>query len=379
MELSRQRRRTGVLEGSSHVCPVCQGAGRVRSVESSALKLLRAIDEEADGGNGDMVEARAPTDVALYVLNEKREALARIEDSRRVRVRVVGVTGLLSGEFELQSSGERSAEAAAEIARENARRAAEDAAQESAENSQVVDEDEEDSESEVEEARSEDGAPREEGATPAERAEGDGRRRRRRGRRGGRRREEGTPVHADGAHAEGGPMELQEPTEAMPEASGEAEDADAGGDVEAKAAPSPAEGGERTGRRRRRRRGGRGGRGGEREQHAPQTGESDGASALENYGDVTPASVGVEDDVEPEPEAPAYAALASFDPEPRPAPVAEPVHEPALEPTLEPVLAEPAHAAPSLVSADAFEYSPDQERREKFFARLSRWGKKEAG
>ena len=45
MEMSRQRRRTGVLEGTSHVCPHCQGAGRVRSVESAALALLRALDE----------------------------------------------------------------------------------------------------------------------------------------------------------------------------------------------------------------------------------------------------------------------------------------------------------------------------------------------
>jgi hypothetical protein len=110
-------------------------------------------------------------------------------------------------------------------------------------------------------------------------------------------------------------------------------------------------------------------------QHAAQPGEGDGQSALENFSDMAPVSVGIEDDVEPEPEAPAYAALASFDPEPPPAPTFTPASEPALEVAL----AETTHATPSLVSAEAFEYSPDQERREKFFARLSRWGKKEAG
>ena len=47
MEISRQRRRTGVLEGTTHVCAHCQGTGRVRSVESSALAALRAVEIEA--------------------------------------------------------------------------------------------------------------------------------------------------------------------------------------------------------------------------------------------------------------------------------------------------------------------------------------------
>ena len=52
LELSRQRRRTGVLEGTSHVCEHCQGSGRVRSVESAALALLRALDEAAAKAKG---------------------------------------------------------------------------------------------------------------------------------------------------------------------------------------------------------------------------------------------------------------------------------------------------------------------------------------
>ena len=76
LEISRQRRRTGVLEGTSHVCEHCQGAGRVRSVESAALALLRALDEASAKQKGRLIEARAATDVALYLLNEKRDALA---------------------------------------------------------------------------------------------------------------------------------------------------------------------------------------------------------------------------------------------------------------------------------------------------------------
>ena len=95
LELSRQRRRTGVLEGTSHVCEHCQGAGRVRSVESAALALLRALDEAAAKQKGHMIEARAATEVALYLLNEKRDAIAAIEDNRHVRVRIAAASPAL--------------------------------------------------------------------------------------------------------------------------------------------------------------------------------------------------------------------------------------------------------------------------------------------
>ena len=77
MEISRQRRRTGILEGTTHVCPHCSGAGRVRSVESSALSALRAVEMEALKGGGEVV-IRAPRDVAMYILNHKRDYLTRV-------------------------------------------------------------------------------------------------------------------------------------------------------------------------------------------------------------------------------------------------------------------------------------------------------------
>ena len=77
MEISRQRRRTGILEGTTHVCPHCNGAGRVRSVESSALSALRAVEMEALKGGGEVV-IRAPRDVAMYILNHKRDYLTRV-------------------------------------------------------------------------------------------------------------------------------------------------------------------------------------------------------------------------------------------------------------------------------------------------------------
>ncbi|HWA23374.1 MAG TPA: Rne/Rng family ribonuclease, partial [Caulobacterales bacterium] len=346
MELSRQRRRTGVLEGSSHICATCQGSGRVRSVESSALRLLRALDEEAIKGRGEVVEARAPTEVALYLLNEKREAIARLEESRRVRIRVTANPGLSPPDFELQSHGERPPEVEAELALEAERRAAADAAREAAEAAEDVVADDDD-EPELEHGRepalesgereavaageTETAPPREDGA----------RRRRRRGRRGGRRRageEQAGSVREDSAVAvSSGPVTGAEP--------------EAGGEDREQAPASPGEGA-KTGRRRRRRRG-RGGRG---------PGEPSGAESGIVAGELAEESAEIDDEEAPEPAPPVIAALVSFDPEP-PAPV-EAIAQEAAEP--EPVPA-------------AADYAPDEERRAKFFARLHRWGKKEAG
>uniref|UniRef100_UPI003982E9AB Rne/Rng family ribonuclease n=1 Tax=Phenylobacterium sp. TaxID=1871053 RepID=UPI003982E9AB len=80
MEISRQRRRSGVLEGTTHVCEHCAGTGRVRSVESSALSALRTLELEALKGGGE-VTLTVPRAVGLYILNEKRAHLARLHQA----------------------------------------------------------------------------------------------------------------------------------------------------------------------------------------------------------------------------------------------------------------------------------------------------------
>jgi ribonuclease E len=87
MELSRQRRRTGILEGTTHVCPHCQGAGRVRSIESSALSALRGVEAEGLRGGGEVV-LRVPKDVGLYILNAKRDYLVRLRQTHGLWVNV---------------------------------------------------------------------------------------------------------------------------------------------------------------------------------------------------------------------------------------------------------------------------------------------------
>ena len=88
LEMSRQRIRTGVVEGSSILCPHCGGSGMVRSDGSSALHLLRAVDDHLTSDASHNVVVRTRTDIALYIFNEKRDHLAAIEERHGVIVRI---------------------------------------------------------------------------------------------------------------------------------------------------------------------------------------------------------------------------------------------------------------------------------------------------
>ncbi|MGD9816937.1 MAG: ribonuclease E/G [Hyphomonadaceae bacterium] len=332
LELSRQRRRTGVLEGTSHVCEHCQGSGRVRSIESAALALLRALDEATAKQKNRTVEVRANTDVALYVLNEKREAVAALEENRRVRVRIVAASGLNAGHFDINVSTDAyeadgdDIEAEAPAPRRGRGRSA-----------APVEEDVEDLTDDIEE---EDEVEEKSEAVEsvAASSEDDGsRRRRRRGRRGGRRRR---------GEDEAGDAETGETQEAKPVAA-QREDR-----------------GDRGNRRRRRRGRGRGRR----------VYEVDGGEWLDFVG----------------------ADLKHLTPRPeriRPARVEEVETEAEAEEGDAPARAEPLAAEPALVAAivesapepepvaaaalvDDVHYEPDQERRDKFLSRFSRWAKK---
>ena len=87
LEMSRQRIRTGVLEGSTVVCAHCQGAGVVRSTASIALHVLRALEDALIKSSTHDVVVRTRTPVALYILNQKRANLRDLE--RRFGVAVV--------------------------------------------------------------------------------------------------------------------------------------------------------------------------------------------------------------------------------------------------------------------------------------------------
>ncbi|PKQ01918.1 MAG: ribonuclease E/G, partial [Alphaproteobacteria bacterium HGW-Alphaproteobacteria-12] len=80
LEMSRQRMRSGVLEGSTVICPHCTGTGLVRSVESMALHVLRGVEAEAIKGRAAAFTVKVPAEVAIYILNQKRANLLDVEE-----------------------------------------------------------------------------------------------------------------------------------------------------------------------------------------------------------------------------------------------------------------------------------------------------------
>ncbi|GIL04643.1 MAG: hypothetical protein AMXMBFR72_29270 [Betaproteobacteria bacterium] len=86
MELSRQRLRPALSEGSHITCPRCNGVGVIRDTESSALHILRILQEEAMKENTAAIHAQVPVDVATYLLNEKRPDIAKLEARLRVSI-----------------------------------------------------------------------------------------------------------------------------------------------------------------------------------------------------------------------------------------------------------------------------------------------------
>ena len=89
MEMSRQRLRPSLGETSGHVCPRCSGTGIVRDLPSLSLSILRLIEEEAAKENTGQIRAEVPLNVGSFLLNEKREVIADIENRHNARVVVL--------------------------------------------------------------------------------------------------------------------------------------------------------------------------------------------------------------------------------------------------------------------------------------------------
>ena len=94
LEMSRQRLRTGVLEGSTTECTHCLGTGIVRSTESVALYVLRSVEDSLMSGQKADLKVNTTTDAALYILNYKRAYLKEIEHHYGITVTIVGNTSL---------------------------------------------------------------------------------------------------------------------------------------------------------------------------------------------------------------------------------------------------------------------------------------------
>ncbi len=102
LEMSRQRLRPSLAEVSSNTCPTCGGAGHVRSVESAALHVLRAVEEEGIRKRAAQITVHVPTSVALYVLNQKRTTVAEIEARYDLVVSVETDDSLIPPEYRLE-------------------------------------------------------------------------------------------------------------------------------------------------------------------------------------------------------------------------------------------------------------------------------------
>ncbi|MEO1242413.1 MAG: Rne/Rng family ribonuclease [Pseudomonadota bacterium] len=105
LEMSRQRRRSGIVDGTTHTCPTCSGAGAVRSHEIASLRILRAIEGDAISGKVGRIQARTSLDVSLYILNHNREWLERIEKANGVKVEILADPDKAGDAFELEKSG----------------------------------------------------------------------------------------------------------------------------------------------------------------------------------------------------------------------------------------------------------------------------------
>jgi ribonuclease E len=115
LELSRQRLRPSLVEASTQPCPHCAGTGHIRSTESTALHVLRAIEEEGIRRRSAEICIYVPTAVALYVLNQKREMLGQIETRYGFRVTVAHDDTLIPPAFRLERLRNLTAAEAASI------------------------------------------------------------------------------------------------------------------------------------------------------------------------------------------------------------------------------------------------------------------------
>ncbi|MRW92129.1 Rne/Rng family ribonuclease [Duganella sp. FT80W] len=102
MELSRQRLRPSLSEGSHVTCPRCSGTGHIRDTESSALQVLRIIQEEAMKENSATIHVQVPVDVAAFLLNEKRGEVLKIETRHRITIILVPNKHLETPHYKLE-------------------------------------------------------------------------------------------------------------------------------------------------------------------------------------------------------------------------------------------------------------------------------------
>ena len=102
LEMSRQRLRPGMLESTTQPCPHCHGTGLIRSDDSMALQVLRALEEEGTRKRSKEVLLKAPVGIVNYLINQKREHIALIEVRYGMSVRIEVDPMLVSPDYSME-------------------------------------------------------------------------------------------------------------------------------------------------------------------------------------------------------------------------------------------------------------------------------------
>jgi ribonuclease E len=102
LEMSRQRLRPSLGESSSLVCPRCEGTGHIRGVQSSALSVLRMIQEEVMKENTAAVHVHLPLETATFLLNEKRLELSSIESHSGTPIMIIPMPDLETPHYHIR-------------------------------------------------------------------------------------------------------------------------------------------------------------------------------------------------------------------------------------------------------------------------------------
>lgn len=200
LEMSRQRMRTGVLEGSTLVCPHCEGQGFIRSVESCALSVLRGAEDHLMGRrNPESIVVACEPSVAAYILNQKRDHLHALEATFSVVVFVEPGADFRGSDFKISKTEGPIRRPSDAVSPLSLSKAYEDAEEEA----DVTEAMGEESESEEEKPR---------------------RRKRRRGRRGGRGKNRERSEEAANGEAQADAAADEAPADADAEARGDDED-----------------------------------------------------------------------------------------------------------------------------------------------------------
>ena len=266
LELSRQRLRPSLLETSSQICPHCRGTGTILSTESMAMRVLRAIEEEGIRMRTSEITVKVPTEVALYILNQKRSTLVDLEARYGFQVILEGDNSVIPPDIDIERVKGRPEPTAGQPARGTSTDIANTVEEDAADAADAAAAAAADADAEVTES-----APSGEGEEKPKRAR----------RRRGRRRPQGDDNKSDDDKTDDAEAEAGNASEGSEQPDAVAADVDAGtGTVDGDAANGESDGEEKPARRRRR------GRRGGRRRNRSADGEATDASGVSS-GDAT--------------------------------------------------------------------------------------------